>query len=199
MVIIIWGVHIEMPSNPLLLAVALQSTFFCSVCEQDKNIEELYNPNMFVGKFILCKACASVGKHCSMCGKYQLFDAYTPTPSSINRGGVKAYCKPCSKAYSRKHHDPIRHRERMLLAQRGISVQQYEEILTRQDGVCAICKQPETALDRKGNTKWLAVDHNHATGVRRELLCSSCNLLLGQIEKDKDRIQAILSYIEKHR
>lgn len=188
-----------MPSNPHLLAAYLQPTFFCSVCCQDKDIEELYNPNMSVGKFILCKACAAVGKHCSMCGVYLLFDAFPPSPHSVNRGGVKAYCRPCSREYKRNHHDPIKHRARMLLAQRGVTVQAYEEMFIRQGGVCAICKQPETAHDRNRKRKQLAVDHNHATGLNRELLCSACNLLLGQVEKDKERFQAILVYIDKHK
>ena len=58
--------------------------------------------------------------------------------------------------------------------------------------------RPHVTRDRKGNIKPLSVDHNHTTGIRRKLLCSECNLLLGQVEKDKERIQAILSYINEH-
>lgn len=188
-----------MPANPHLLSLYSRPSFRCSVCHQDKDIEELYNPNMSIGKFILCTSCAAVGKHCSICGKYQPFEAFPVAPRGVNRGGVKAYCKPCSREYNRKHHDPVKHRARMLLAQRGVTVEEYEEMLKRQDGVCAICKHPETARDRKGNIKPLAVDHHHGTGMRRELLCSTCNLLLGQVEKDPERFQAILLYIKKHR
>jgi hypothetical protein len=189
----------EMPSNPHLLKLSSQMAFFCSVCNQDKDIEQLYNPNRSIGKFILCKSCAAIGKHCSMCGEYQLFEAFPPASNSVNRGGVKAYCRPCSREYKRKHHDPIKHRARMLLTQRGVTIEEYEEMWSRQNGVCAICNHPETAHNRNGNITTLAVDHDHATGVRRGLLCSSCNLLLGQVEKDKERIQAILLYIDEHK
>jgi hypothetical protein len=61
--------------------------------------------------------------------------------------------------------------------------------------VCAICQQPETALSRNGAVPPLAVDHNHTTDDVRGLLCMRCNLLLGMIEKDYDRVEKMLEYI----
>lgn len=61
-----------------------------------------------------------------------------------------------------------RARERRLLALYGMTVADYEALLSFQGGTCAICDRPP------GATR-LAVDHDHATGYARGLLCYLCN------------------------
>ena len=80
----------------------------------------------------------------------------------------------------------------------GMTITQYAEMFRVQDGKCAICRQPETSIDRRGNVKSLAVDHCHDTGSVRELLCYSCNSMLGQA---RDKIEVLLAgadYLRKH-
>lgn len=48
----------------------------------------------------------------------------------------------------------------------------YEDMLNKQDGVCAICKKPQSAFKKS-----MAVDHNHKTGRIRGILCFRCNKL----------------------
>ena len=49
--------------------------------------------------------------------------------------------------------------------------------LKRQNNVCAICKKPENQRKRNSNSpRMLAVDHCHATGRIRGLLCHQCNV-----------------------
>ena len=48
------------------------------------------------------------------------------------------------------------------------------------------------------NGKMLAVDHNHITGKNRALLCSSCNICIGFIEKNGLDINIISKYISKY-
>lgn len=50
----------------------------------------------------------------------------------------------------------------------GITGDDYESLLARQGGKCAICRA-------RPKSKRLAVDHNHVTGAVRGLLCSRCN------------------------
>lgn len=50
----------------------------------------------------------------------------------------------------------------------GLTPEQYDALLRRQDGKCAICRA-------RPKSKRLAVDHNHDTGEVRGLLCSRCN------------------------
>lgn len=77
-------------------------------------------------------------------------------------------------------------RER-LKGQYGITVEQYEEMLASQNGVCAICQNPPAKKQR------LHVDHCHTTGRVRALLCWTCNTQLGSYEKLRDQAAAYLA------
>lgn len=59
----------------------------------------------------------------------------------------------------------------------GLTVADYEWLLAQQDFVCAVCGRSETKLGRGGedSVQPLSVDHCHATGNVRGLLCHACN------------------------
>lgn len=78
-------------------------------------------------------------------------------------------------------------RNQLLLKQFGIDLSTYNDMLSKQGGTCAICKQPETFVHR-GVLVSLAVDHCHKTGKVRGLLCRSCNQGIGHF---KDSIQSL--------
>lgn len=71
-------------------------------------------------------------------------------------------------------------RARELYVQRtyGISPAMYRALETYQGGTCWGCRRA------RGVSKELAVDHNHATGEVRMLLCSTCNQLVGHFRDD---------------
>lgn len=71
----------------------------------------------------------------------------------------------------------------------NLSVEEYEEQSARQGGVCVICG--ETNGDRR-----LAVDHNHATGANRGLLCTKCNAGLGNFKENLGSLRAAIAYLE---
>ena len=75
----------------------------------------------------------------------------------------------------------------------GLTQCGYNEMLEAQGGKCVICGK--TA---EQNGKMLAVDHCHVSGNNRELLCSSCNICIGFIEKNKLDISLIHKYLTKH-
>ena len=85
-----------------------------------------------------------------------------------------------------------------LMRYYGISIGDYAEMYRKQDGKCAICHQPETTMDYRGTKKDLAVDHCHETGAVRELLCYSCNSMLGQAKDNVEVLLAGANYIRKH-
>lgn len=58
---------------------------------------------------------------------------------------------------------------------------EWDAIYERQGGVCAICEKPETVI-RKGKLLPLSVDHDHATGRVRGLLCNRCNTAIGKLD-----------------
>lgn len=77
----------------------------------------------------------------------------------------------------------------------GITIEDYYLLLKKQKNVCKVCKQQETRKYKRGIRR-LSVDHNHKTNKIRGLLCASCNLMIGQIEKNKF-IKKMFEYIEK--
>jgi len=95
---------------------------------------------------------------------------------------------------------PGRERRRDLYRRFGLSIKEYDAMLSNQGGVCAICKRDETAIDGKlGSKKRLAVDHCHNRGQVRGLLCWNCNSALGKIEDSITTLKSMIAYLEKHR
>ena len=77
----------------------------------------------------------------------------------------------------------------------GLTHEQFEQMKERQNGVCAICKQPETHVKR-GRVCELSVDHNHDTGEVRGLLCNNCNRALGFFKDDAKLLGEAAKYRE---
>jgi len=72
-----------------------------------------------------------------------------------------------------------------------VSPEQYQELLVKQNYVCALCLKPEAIV---GNV--LCIDHNHVTGKVRGLLCRMCNSALGKFKDDKDILKRAVEYLE---
>ena len=108
-----------------------------------------------------------------------------------------------SREYYERNKDRLRGRAKTWLAAHpgypatqwrqwkyNLSPADYAEMVVTQGGVCAICEEPP----KPG--KVLAVDHDHATGKIRQLLCNACNVRVGHIESSMfTKTQA---YIARH-
>jgi hypothetical protein len=81
----------------------------------------------------------------------------------------------------------------------GITVEEYDILLEAQGGVCAICRKPPTMVIRGDTVARLAVDHDHASGRVRGLLCGSCNQMLGSVDDDPERLAAAIAYLRAAR
>ena len=79
----------------------------------------------------------------------------------------------------------------------GVTLAWYKEQYAKQDGVCAICNKPETAVIR-GKQVSLAVDHCHDTGTVRGLLCMSCNRAIGMLKHSRDLFQKAIAYLDAY-
>lgn len=106
-------------------------------------------------------------------------------------------CKVCRKKRSDLRNRPGKKRYR--LAQKyGMTLEQYNNMLEAQSNVCAICEQPETIKNKRGEHHPLSVDHDHKTGRVRGLLCNSCNAGIGHFSEDKEVLQSAIKYLVEH-
>ena len=97
-------------------------------------------------------------------------------------------CREQRNAAYWKEHASAYNRERAY----GISEEQTAALLAAQGGRCAICR-----TDTPGGVGDWHVDHDHATGVVRGLLCNSCNIALGLFRDDEALLTAALAYLER--
>ena len=161
-------------------------------------------------------------KRCTVCRELKPLSAFHKNRKS--RSGLKHYCISCSRKALREwqiknaehvreyrkrywesnpeyrerrrsaerkkyHDDPLKARDDRLRYKYGITLDEYREMEARQGAVCAICQKPcKTGRD-------LAVDHNHATGAVRALLCGKCNKGIGLFDEDPDRMLDAISYL----
>jgi len=79
----------------------------------------------------------------------------------------------------------------MVLKRYGLTPPDYAAMLKQQSGRCAICEEPERANRR------LSVDHCHANGQVRGLLCRDCNVGIGALGDDPDVLRRAAEYLEK--
>ena len=70
----------------------------------------------------------------------------------------------------------------------GITLLHYEEMLQAQGGVCAICGKQQEGRS-------LSVDHCHETGRIRGLLCTRCNLGIGNLQDDPGVLRKAIEYL----
>lgn len=73
----------------------------------------------------------------------------------------------------KKAHSREQKRRWNLATRYGITPEQYDEMLARQGGVCALCG---VAMERP------VVDHCHQTGRVRGIICHPCNIKLPAVE-----------------
>jgi hypothetical protein len=99
------------------------------------------------------------------------------------------YHRNASKATGRESECRTCYQGRKLVARYGITGDQYDQMYAAQDGKCRICGLAPGAGRR------LAVDHSHATGQVRQLLCSNCNTALGLFKDDPDLMIAAARYV----
>jgi len=99
-------------------------------------------------------------------------------------------CKSCSSLESKRYGEE--NRVRRTLYRHGMTVGQYDEILSVQGGGCAICG----TTDPGGQNGRFCVDHDHSTGRIRGLLCNMCNWGLGQFRDDVELMTSAIRYLE---
>lgn len=167
-------------------------------CKRCKELKPNNTPNYGSGAW-LCKECKeSKTKPCTKCEAEFPIDFFY---------GTHGWCKNCEKKRRSRYYKDNREtlityakdwyvtnkdvrRDSLLKREYGITLEEYNRMLTAQNGKCAICKQSDASK------KALAVDHCHKSGKVRGLLCGSCNVKLGWFENKED---AVVTYLHQSR
>lgn len=128
--------------------------------------------------------------------EYRRRERATPEGTAKNRAAsAKNYAELRSTEEGRKklkaNHLPISRKH--LYKTYGLTVEQVEAMKVDQTWGCAICGMDGKA-DRYGI---LCVDHDHATGKVRGLLCNSCNLGLSNFGDSPGRLEIAAAYLRR--
>lgn len=164
-------------------AEGVLQTKICTGCEQDKSLDS-YPPDLRRkdGKGTKCRVCVLEVK--------KAYLARYPDKDAARRLKQAEH----GAAWYRRNYDKQikRFRENGLIRKYGISVEDYQRMLDRQEGRCAIC-----GADKPGrNNKTFAVDHSHIDGSVRGLLCIKCNSGIGFFRDDPSLIRRAAFYVE---
>lgn len=145
----------------------------CSECGEAKDISQFYIQRRKGQKpypYARCKAC-------------------------FNRVQAVGYVETKGKRYALKKADKKKNPEKFdgwnrahLLRKYGLTSEDYNKILEKQNGCCAVCLRPPLG-------KRLAVDHDHSTLRVRGLLCAPCNRALGFFRGEVASLQRAISYL----
>jgi hypothetical protein len=97
-----------------------------------------------------------------------------------------------SRAYTAAH--PSRQLATQRAYKYGLSADAFEALRAAQQNKCAICRMEFSSEPRQTH-----VDHDHATGKVRALLCEPCNHGLGNFKESETTLLAAVEYLQKYR
>lgn len=148
------------------------------------------------------------GRDCTRCKTWKAADKFKANPKAST--GLDCWCRDCRaedareryaanpekfRASSRKWHhaNPEKasasRRRQNLKRLYGMTVDEFDAMLTGQDSRCAICQSGSP----KG-VNW-HVDHDHLTGRVRAILCHPCNVTLGNVNDDPETLLSMAAYL----
>ena len=165
----------------------------CRVCGEEKPLDEYHkNKGNKDGHLNACKKCVlQQSKEYRSENRDKILEykkEYYSRPENKDRRSEYM------KDYFSKPENKDREKSRQLQKKYGITLDEYNQMFTDQNGCCAVCGKHESNQVRS-----LAVDHDHETGEVRELLCTSCNTSLGLLQENEEILLSMLAYIRRHK
>lgn len=130
------------------------------------------------------------------CAKGLCRKCYTARKSAEWYQQNKPHVLANGKRWRRANLERFAHTQRVAALRRtyGIVAEEYDAMLQRQHGVCAICLRPESSKKRPA----LKVDHDHRTGEVRGLLCNVCNIAMSVIDAVPFAATRLAEYAARH-
>ena len=136
-------------------------------------------------------------KTCTICKKKLPVNSFSP--QSKDGSKFHTHCKECRKKHLKEHRKlfPDTYRGYEYKKKYKITLDIYNQVLEKQNGVCAICKGTWS--------RPLVVDHDHdccpgeytCGNCLRALLCNNCNSGLGWFKHNPEIMKAAIKYILK--
>lgn len=181
----------------------------CNKCGEAKALHQYHaNPKTRDGKQHTCKQCTADRQRTHYRANKELYAEKQRGYRKRNHEAVKANARRYysdnvevlkAKKKAAYHQNPgkfIKQTRAAHLRERfGITPDQFEEMNKAQGGACAICGS--TKSGRKD--KRLMIDHCHATGKVRALLCHHCNAGIGYFKDDISKLEAAIAYLRRHK
>jgi len=137
-------------------------------------------------------------KQCPKCNETKLPSEFHKDPR--NKTGLTSWCNSCRRAKNKEwikaNPEKAKRSRRNTTLKRvyGITLKEYEKMLTTQGDKCAICKT--TSPGGAGNI--FVVDHCHTNDKVRSLLCTKCNCAIGLLNEDPALFDAAKRYLQGH-
>ena len=138
-------------------------------------------------------------KKCATCGVVTPLTAFHAKPNTPDR--LAYSCKLCVRVYNKARYASrdIAERQRVssVRSQYGIEWETVVHMHAGQGGGCAICARAVSLnLALTGaKAKSIRIDHCHATGKVRGLLCDWCNVGLGRFFDNPELLTKAADYI----
>ena len=125
-------------------------------------------------------------KPCAKCGIH---------PRVLSKNKSRAcYCKQCwsdkANEWNKKNFDHLRNKK--YQEKYGITLEDFEAMEKAQNGLCAICFEPEK------ENQVLSVDHDHKTNKVRGLLCGNCNRGIGNLKDSPAVLYRAIEYLNSY-
>lgn len=163
----------------------------CSSCKEIKDISLFHKDRSTKDGF---------GWRCTPCKKIESRDFYEKNKIKIKEtqrryqeNNSEKYAEMQKKSQNKYYKNSINKiKDRYLKSNYGITKEEYEAMLSKQGGVCAVCGN----TNRDG--RMLSVDHDHTSGKIRELLCQYCNASLGMARDDIGILEKLRLYLIRH-
>jgi hypothetical protein len=131
-------------------------------------------------------------KTCRTCEEEKDTSLFDKNPTGTF--GVRGTCKACRGSHKE------RKRMHNIKSKYGITLEDFMEMYTDQDGCCAICNREVEVFATQDKLMQIAnIDHCHTTGKVRGLLCNHCNTGLGKFMDDPDLLIQAANYLNTYR
>lgn len=130
---------------------------------------------------------------CRICGSPDVQIWGMCLAHAVEANGV-CWLPGCTQPASHKRSglcETDRRRERSMVFSYGIGWQERQKIAESQGHACAICGKPDDPVSDA-----LHIDHDHATGFVRGLLCGSCNRAIGLLRHDSKALWSAILYLQ---